>query len=116
MAQVILENRTGARFEATMYHDVVCRRAKKCFCTVNPKALRGVERRKFPSSFSIDIGAKSAPLPVEVLFIQAVMTAVKRGSAGGLIRHDMAEPVAALAKPKAPPTPAKPAKTKGGVA
>jgi hypothetical protein len=90
MPKVILENKTGERFEATLYHDEVCRRLKQCHCrivkTVTNKG-RGIEH--FPASFSIDKGAKSEPLTHGVLWIPQVKEAIKRGK---IIRHDVVEP------------------------
>ena len=78
---VILKNTRRKRFQFTLYHDQVCRRAGKCFCVVaikiNDSGKRVSDRR--PASVQIDGGKESKPLPDEVFHVPQVRAALRKG-------------------------------------
>jgi hypothetical protein len=92
---VILKNTRRRRFQFTLYHDKVCRRAGRCFCQVvmrkNDKGKRVSEHH--PASVQIDGGQESDPLPNAALHVPQVKAALRPG--GFLKRKDIPDAQAA---------------------
>jgi len=91
-SKVILENRTREPFQATEYHDIVCRHRGECKCTCRPgRSANGKPvTDKLPRSFRIDAFGKSEPLDLDVLRLPQVQDALNPNR-GWLRRIDVAE-------------------------
>lgn len=78
MAHVVLRNLKKQVFHGQLSHDIVCRRAQKCFChkregrSVNGKVVR----QKLPRGFHIFGKSLSEKLPFEMLYLPEVRDAL----------------------------------------
>ena len=108
MNDILLKNKGPTRFEATLYHDKVCRRAKKCFCRVTGTVMKrkGARPLKQEASFSLDVG-ETKRLSRFVLQIPQVQWAKKLGQLL-VIEVKEAEPKPLPAAPKLPSKPKQP--------
>ena len=80
MSEVTLKNAERRPFLATVYHDIACRKAKVCTCSVEfytgPNGKR--VSRKNPMSFQVD-AMSTATVPASVLHLPQVKQAIKSG-------------------------------------
>lgn len=78
MKEVTLKNAKRQPFLATVYHDIACRRAKECTCSIEHVAGPNGKRvsRKNPMSFQID-GMSTSKVPFSVLHLPQVQKALK---------------------------------------
>lgn len=80
MQEVTLKNAKRLPFLATVYHDIACRRAKSCTCSIEYMTGPGGKRvsRKNPMSFQVD-ALSSLKVPASVLHLPQVQRAIKSG-------------------------------------
>ena len=108
MAKVILINRKRQTFIATMYHDEMCRRANRCFCSVGYGTSTSGKRVsiKYPGSFQVNALSASEPLDAAVLHLRQVKEAMKGSDPWIVVEHvtPRVKPVIKRAKAKSDST------------
>jgi hypothetical protein len=104
MPSVILKNTERRTFVASMYHEIFCRRAGKCACSV--RRMTGPKGKavsvKSPASFHVFAKEESRALPMEVLHLPQVKAARASGWLKVVESKEAPKPVKAVVTPEAP--------------